>query len=144
MWKDFLINKFSGSSTMFLLNPFSKILLIIMGGILLSTGIYTVKLVLENKDLKIEIADLNADNIHLQSELDKCKIELTDVNDAIIAIAEKAKDDLDLIAETNDELKNRNRANENEIERLKSRPAPKTCEESKDLLFDNLDIFEIR
>lgn len=124
-----------------LLSPFAKIISATLFVMLLGSSGFGVWKVIENKNLEIDL--LNAQNslIHKQNEFDKCKSAIQSQNQKILEFQENI-DDIAEIKKREDELKRENTLLRVEIDNLKSQDAPETCEESAELLRNNLNIFD--
>jgi hypothetical protein len=125
-----------------LLSPFAKILSGFLLAALLANGAFSIFKILENKNLEIKLLETEQNAKHFEVELKKCQNELDTQNIEIDKINVDSQRDIDIIDKTNRDLINKNIIQEREINRLKNLPAPKSCEESKQWLVNNLNIFE--
>jgi hypothetical protein len=124
-----------------LLSPFAKILSGVLLVALLSSAVFSVVKVFEVKNLKIDLLNEEKETTRLTTELEQCNIALTDQNNAIALLKSDADRDIENMNKINDELNKEVQLQYEEIDRLKARPAPVSCEESEIWLRDNINIF---
>jgi hypothetical protein len=125
------------------LTPFTKILLGGAAAVFLVMGGTVAWQQFKLQRQEIQILQLENESQNLQNEIDLCKSQIDRQNQLIDQIKSDAEDDIALIEEVNDQLNRVIRIQDNEVDRLKDLPVPETCEESKQLLLDNLRIFEV-
>lgn len=109
---------------------------------LVSSGAFNVVKVIEVKNLQVEVSSLKLKNTELSGELDKCKFTLDSQNSKIIDIQTDAQADINSTNKVNDQLKNIVNSQQKEIDKLKKEHAPQSCDESKEWLKNNIDIFK--
>lgn len=125
-----------------LLSPFAKIALFAALAALLSSGVFSVFKVLEVKNLEIDLANERTKTTLLSGQIAACTGEIEDQNDKLKEIRADAEKDVQAVKDANEKLSNLTKVQKFEINELRNRPAPETCEDSKAWLRDNLDIFE--
>lgn len=125
----------------FAFTPLTKVLL---GGALaafLAMGGTIAWQTFKTQRLEIKLLEAQSANQLLQSEVDNCKAQIDGQNRLIEQIQKDAEEDVALIESVNDQLNRVIKIQDREVERLKDIPVPETCEEAKQLLIDNLEIF---
>jgi hypothetical protein len=121
--------------------PLTKILLggALMVFLTMGTTIAWQTFKLQRQEIKLLEAE--SQQQLLQNEIDNCKDQLDGQNQLIDQIRKDAEDDISLVESINDQLLKAITIQDREVERLKDLPVPATCEESKQLLIDNLNLF---
>lgn len=132
---------FPGSAL--LLSPFAKILSGLLLAGLLASSVFLVLKIFETKDLKLELSETQKNYQHVQSEYKACLKTVDDQNSQIAQIKAESDRDLEIIKKVNEELNNIALKQRREIDKLKSTPPPRDCDETAKWLKDNLDIFEV-
>lgn len=125
-----------------LLSPFAKILVGVMFATILGAGGFGVFKMFQVKNLELKLAETSSQLTLTQSELNGCKMTLDEQNRDILNIRIAAEEDVKIIKEVNKQLDKITSVQAREIDRLKSNPAPVTCDESKEWLKENIQLFK--
>ena len=96
----------------------------------------------EVKNLELDLANEKNTTTFLTGQLAGCNVALEDQNTRLVEIAAEAEADINAIKKVNDQLNGLTKIQRFEINELRKRPAPQNCEDSKEWLRENLDIFE--
>ena len=130
---------FPGAGLLF--SPFSKILSIALLAGILATGGLSIFKMFEVKNLELALAEEKNNVTFLTGQLAGCNVALEDQNRELAEIAAEAAADINAIKEINDQLNDLTNAQGVEIDKLRERPAPASCDDSKAWLKQNLDTF---
>ena len=125
-----------------LLSPFAKILSAsLLAGMLASAGVNVYQL-LKIKNLEIRLLETENESGRLISEVATCKNALDNLNKDILRIRVDAEEDVNMIKDVNEQLGEVAKIQKNEIDRLKMKAAPISCDEARDWLRENINVYE--
>lgn len=120
----------------------NKILVYILGILLLCSIVYGTIEHFQIDSLRGKITTLDKDKINLEQEVSNCKANVLDLNQKVTDAKNKSdgfKSQMDDLQKKFDQEKEQNKQL---VDALKKQPAPKTCDEAKEYLKKNLELFQ--